>query len=341
MEERIIKDEYGRGIRLKKTKDGYVDATDELAEKDELQENGEQGVEETEEGYEEVAFEFPDLEEDDEDLVSLSPKEAIALRKKKEEEEKARIEEYERYCKEGELLLDSKSFHAAELKFEKALKLDEEATNATVGYWRAKTQDFTNPDELADEYVDSGFENLEGDLGYKAVDVIKSKYHDVFKARKKELEKELEPLVKVLEEKRASRREVIKGRMKKSLTAFLIAFVPTLVTFILTCLFGSKIFSTREGEFITYTIVAGAVFVVGFVFTLVFTNKLLNVIRIHRANERDDSTEDGRKVLRIRDYVELYERLTEGKLVELADGENDEETEEVEENEEVSETTEE
>ena len=32
MEERIIDDEYGRGIRLKKTKDGYVDVTDELTE---------------------------------------------------------------------------------------------------------------------------------------------------------------------------------------------------------------------------------------------------------------------------------------------------------------------
>ncbi|MFR1982428.1 MAG: hypothetical protein ACLS4Z_00830 [Christensenellaceae bacterium] len=34
MEERIIDDEYARGIRLKKTKDGYVDATDELVEKE-------------------------------------------------------------------------------------------------------------------------------------------------------------------------------------------------------------------------------------------------------------------------------------------------------------------
>ena len=32
MEERIIDDEYGRGIRLKKTKEGYVDVTDELAQ---------------------------------------------------------------------------------------------------------------------------------------------------------------------------------------------------------------------------------------------------------------------------------------------------------------------
>ena len=31
MEERMIDDEYGRGVRLKKTKDGYVDVTDEMA----------------------------------------------------------------------------------------------------------------------------------------------------------------------------------------------------------------------------------------------------------------------------------------------------------------------
>ena len=117
MEERIIDDEYARGIRLKKTKDGYVDVTDELAEeerkaaKDEATEDsgelcetpeedaeaaGEteealivEGLEKTleslseEEGTEEVTFEFPELEEDDEDLVNLTPEEAIALRKKK------------------------------------------------------------------------------------------------------------------------------------------------------------------------------------------------------------------------------------------------------------------
>lgn len=68
MEERIIDDEYGRGIRLKKTKDGYVDVTDELSESEA------DGAEEAgEEGTEEVSFEFPDLDEDDEDLVNLTP----------------------------------------------------------------------------------------------------------------------------------------------------------------------------------------------------------------------------------------------------------------------------
>ena len=54
MEERMIDDEYGRGVRLKKTKDGYVDATDELAK----------DVDETE-TEEEIAFEFPTMDEDE------------------------------------------------------------------------------------------------------------------------------------------------------------------------------------------------------------------------------------------------------------------------------------
>ena len=166
MEERIIDDEYARGIRLKKTKDGYIDATDELAEKerraaeeleaDELNATAEEENEaagETEETLvldgldesleetagEEVTFEFPDLEEDDEDLVNLTPEEAIALRKQKEAEEAERKATYKRLCEEGEELLVSGSFKAAELKFEKALGYDEEAVEAAVGYWRKKS----------------------------------------------------------------------------------------------------------------------------------------------------------------------------------------------------------
>lgn len=157
MEERIIDDEYARGIRLKKTKDGYVDVTDELSEKaketpPETEEDsvleGEltESLEDPEaEPEEEVSFEFPELEEDDEDLVNLTPEEAIALRKKKEAEEAARRAEYKRLCEEGEELLLSGSFKAAELKFEKALPLDEEAADAAVGYWRARTSDFPSP----------------------------------------------------------------------------------------------------------------------------------------------------------------------------------------------------
>ena len=306
MEERIIDDEYGRGIRLKKTKDGYVDVTDELAE------GGDDEDVEAEEGYEEVAFEFPDLEEDDEDLVSLSPEEALALRKKKAEEAKARQEEYERYCAEGAGLLSSGSFHAAELKFEKALSLDAEAVEATVGYWRAKTSDFAEPDVLTREYAESGFENLEGDLGYKAVDELKSRYKKVFKKRADELREEMRPIEKTVNEKRAARREKLSARLTKAAWSFSVSLVISLGILAVACVLGSKIFSTKHGEFILPTIIAAAVFVVSLIVTLVLTNKLLNSLRIHRANERDESTEEGRELVRLRNNLEIYERFLEG-----------------------------
>ena len=307
MEERIIDDEYGRGIRLKKTKNGYVDVTDELAETDET----EVADENAEENYEEVAFEFPDLDEDDEDLVGLTPEEAMALRKQKEEEEKARAEEYAKQCEEGEQLLASGSFHAAELKYEKALALDGEALEATVGYWRAKTSDFAEPDVLVGEYAEAGYENLEGDLGYQAVEVLKNKYQSVFNARLEELQEELAPIEESFTKKQADRREIIRGRMVKAGWRFSIALVPTLVCLILTIVFGTNMFSSKTGEFIVLTIVFGVLFIAGLIVTLVFTNKLLNVIRIHRANESEASTEEGRKILVLRDYIEIYTRLTE------------------------------
>ena len=323
MEERIIDDEYGRGIRLKKTKDGFVDVTDELAETEETENQlAENGAEEDGE-YEEIAFEFPDLEEDDEDLVGLSPEEAMALRKKKEEEEKARAAEYARCCEEGRLLLESGSYHAAELKYEKALGLDGEAVDATVGYWQAKTSNFSEPDVLVGEYLESGYENLEGDLGYKAVEILKNKYADVFSRRLQELETEKTPLQTSFEEKQAARREIIGARLKKALLKFSLALVPTLLLLTLTIIFGLNMFSTKTGELIIWTAVFAGVSVVGLIVTLVFTNKLLNVVRIHRANEKESSTEEGRKLMSLKYYIEIYTRLTE-RVIDFASEETEE-----------------
>ena len=316
MEERIIDDEYGRGIRLRKTEDGYVDVTDELAE------SGDDGEETS---YDEIAFEFPDLEEDDEDLVSLSPEEAIALRKRKAEEAENKRRQYAQACEEGERLLDSGSFHAAELKFESALKVDEYGKDAIVGYWRAKTADFTNPDALMGEYAESGVENLEGDLGYEAVDELKRRYPAVFAKRLAELRKEEKPLEEELLEKRGNRREIISEKMTMAAWKFSISTVVTLVILAVAIVLGTKIFSTREGDFILPTIIAGAAFVAALVVSLVFTNKLLNVVRMYRKNERDDSTELGRRLIGVRNYIELYEEF----VTDNGEAEKSEETEEV------------
>ncbi len=300
-EERIIDDEYGRGVKLRKTEEGYVDVTDELAEKGENAENE----------AEEVSFAFPieETEEDDEDLVGLSPEEAAALRKQKAEAAERRKAEYDKKIEEGNALLALGSYHAAELKFEKALQLDDPATLASVGYWRAKTADFKNPEVLIEEYVEAGIESLEYDLGYEAAEIIKRDFREVFARRYKELEDEEKPLAEEVEGKQARRREVLKERRRKSLLAFAISAAPLLLGIILTVVFGLKMFSTPENTYVPYTIAFGAVSLVSFIVFAAFSNKLLNTCRIYKTNESLTSTEEGERLFQIREYKELYAAL--------------------------------
>lgn len=300
MEERIIDDEYGRGVRLKKTKDGYVDVTDELADETVTAEEGEEG--------DEIAFAFPmmNADEDDEDLVGLSPEEAAALMKQKEEEAAKRKAEYQRFCKEGDELLQTGSFKTAELKFEKALLLDDEATEASVGYWRSKTENFAKPDVLMDEYVDAGIENLEYDLGYEAVEIIKREYQDVFKTQYSALCEAEAPLAEEVESKQARRREILSSRLKKSGIAFGVCSVLGLALLALTIAFGLQIPTTRENVHLIPTIIFGVGFFVVLIAFVVATNKFLNDLRMRAANEKLSSTEAGQRLEEIREYKELY-----------------------------------
>ena len=299
MEERIIDDEYGRGIRLKKTADGYVDATDELAE----------GASEEQE-TDEVAFEFPAFgDEDDEDLVGLSPEEAEKVKREKAEAAALRKAEYDRFVKEGEELLQGGNFRLAQLKFEHALSLDEEATQASVGYWRARTEEFKNPDVLVEEYLEAGIETLEFDLGYKAVDIIRETYRDKLQARYNELEAEEKPLAKQVEETQSRRREAIAGRLKKSGLRAGIAAIPSIALLIATLILGLKIFSVKENTFVLPTIICAVAFFMTLIVSVMLTNVFINDLRIRKTNERLSSTDDGARVEELREYMQLYSAL--------------------------------
>lgn len=308
MDERIIDDEYGKGIRLRKTQEGYVEATDESLETSE------------DTATEELEVEFPVLEteEDDEDLVGLSPEEALKLRRKKEEEARARKAEYERLCGEGLALLETGDFQSAELKFEKALMLDDEAVDASVGYWRAKTANFTDPDVLVSEYAEASIESLENDLGVEAVERIKKDYQDVFQRKYKELCDEEKSLVESIEEKKAYRKGILKTRFKKSGLVCLCTMIPMLVLGVLTAIIGMQNFVVREDTYVVPTIILGVATFVFFIAFILLANKWINVVRLLRANEKLESTEDGRRVLEIRDYKQIYVCLLLEKTEETA-----------------------
>lgn len=331
MEERIIDEEYGRGVRFKKTAFGYVDVTDELAA-----EHGD------EEPVDEVAFEFPVLEEEDEDLATLTPEEAAALRQKKKEEAEKRKASYEQACQEGEALLDSGEYAKAETKFEQALQLDGLATHASIGYWRAKTENFKKPDVLIDEYADEDMESMEYDLGVEALDTIRVAYQEEFKARLAALCEEEKPLAEKVEGKQIRRRKILSARLRNSIILFTAFLLPTLAGIVLTAVFGAKIPTTRENTYVLPTIISGGVSFVLFIFWVAFTNKLLNAVRIYAKNERLSSTEDGNRLATIRAYVSLYEELLTNLPAPQQPAQDEAETEEIaeenpaEENEEVS-----
>ena len=325
MEERMIDDEYGRGIRLKKTKDGYVDVTDELAA-----DNTDNG----EELADEVSFAFPitDVDEDDEDLVGLSPEEALALRQKKAADAAKRQAEYAEACQRGEELLAEGSYAEAEKEFERALTLDEIAAVASAGYWRAKTENFAKPDVLAQEYAKDGIESLEYDLGYEAADILRRDYREVFQQRHDELAEEEKPLAQEVEGKQQKRRKVLLSRLIKSSVATAAFAIVTVVMIILAWTSFADRVTVPQGQrtgFIVKACVYAGVAAVSFIVLLLCANKLYNAVRMHLRNERLSSTENGKRLVVVRKYKALYAALLEnGSTADFADESSEEATEE-------------
>lgn len=298
MEERMLDEEYGRGVRLKKTKDGYVDATDELADCEDGEET------------EEIAFAFPpDENEDEEDFAELTAEEVAALKKRRAEEAAAKKAEYDRLCSEGDAFLASGSYKSAELKFERALRFDDEATDASVGYWRAKTADFTQPDVLAEEYANESIESLEYDLGYAATDVIRERYESVFQNRIDELTAEETPLKEKVESAQTRRRTILKARLKTRGWIFGVSAIPALLFLGLALFFGMRIFTTKGNDYIAPTIAFAAAFVVFFIVFAICSNRFLNGLRMYRKNERIEETEEGERLLEIQALKKIYEGL--------------------------------
>ena len=306
MEERIIDDEYGRGVRLRKTKDGYVDVTD-----DQLEDEETDTVEYEEGEGEEIEFEFPVFEDDKdaEELAVMTPEEAEAFIRQREEDQKRRFAKYEQTCAEGEELLESGSVKAAELKFEHALQLDVVATRATVGYWRAKTADFTQPDVLLEDYEREGMQGLEHDLGVEAVQILSQQYAHVFEARIAQLDEEIAPLQESVEEKREKRRVILQDRLKKSSLIAVLFALPTIAFLVFAIIFGVKNFSTRGNEFVVWTIVFAALFFVALIVESILANKAINDARMYRLNKKVGSTEEGKYLQKLQAYKALYETL--------------------------------
>lgn len=307
MEERIIDDEFGRGVRLKKTKDGYVDVTD-------------QATIDAEDDYEgdEVEFSFPVFDVDDEELVGLTPEEAMALQKRREEEAQARKEAYQALCLEGNTALEKEDFIGAQEIFSKAVAIDiaDEPMEANLGLWCAKTENFKNPDVLAEAFAEEGFEEMEYALGYKTTDALREKYKSQFANAKKGWEDKEAELSVAVEKLNAERCEYLKPQIKTKTIGFILSVIPMLVLLITTIVLGFKNFSVRGNSFIVPTAICAGVFLVSVFICVFFANKFINVMRLYSAGKKLYSSDEGQELIQVRAYIGFYDALLKEDIAE-------------------------
>ena len=121
-----------------------------------------------------------------------------------------------------------------------------------------------------------------------------------------ELTEQERPYAEEVEEKQTERRQTLKTRLKNTgflLACFLVPFVALLVTAIF---IGLQNFSTPDDRYVIPTIGLGCAAFIAFIATLLVTNKFFNACRMYAMNENLTSTEEGKALLEIREYKEMY-----------------------------------
>lgn len=333
MEERIIDDEYGRGIRLKKTKDGYVDATDELAEEAKLPESAEKdkaqpeglqdaleaeaenvtdGEEGDAEAADEVLFEFP--EEDDEELAALSAEDAAALIKKREEERKKREEKACALCDTGEALLngavDEETYEKAAAAFDEALCVLPSYERAALGFWRAKTYYGKNLQPLLDEWAAAGYDEFEATFGEECANTLKEEWKESVIAEKKKRDESIAPMKKEYEEKTEKRRAILKERTFNARKKFIPLLSAEIALLVFAAVFALNIFSRADAVFVWLTAACGAAFVLALPFFCVAASRFFHASSLAHANELKSSTKEGRALEQAENESEFLSRMT-------------------------------
>lgn len=281
MEERILDEEEGRGIRIKRTADGETDA-----------------LEGTEGEEEEVAFEFP--EEYDETLAGMSQsqvEEELARREKAREEAAAACK---KLLDEGNALLASEQFEEAEEKFSGATAYDADSETAIFGLFAAATKNFTDTKRL---YTEERAEDLERFDAGRAL--LLEKMGETLKNERAAYKKEAEELRPTVEEAQEKRRKAFAANRKHYIIFTSVALFLTVLFAIATAIAADNILRTSSSMLpVVFTAIAGVLTFLAVTALAVFGFKLLGANRLCRENEKPTSSKDGARL------VELEQRLS-------------------------------
>ena len=309
MEERIIEDE-GRTIKVKRNALGGIeDATDGALPEGGTAEGAsspDAGPGGTEEDVE-FAVDFPE-EEYDEDMVGLTPSQ---LKRAQEERERARREAEEARDKliaEGKKALSSLDYAAAEKSFSQALTYDEECVEALLGVWESRTQGFTDDSPFFIEENAEKFARMPKEVRSFILERVGSRLQD---ARQGILE-EMRPLKAAVEEAREARRGALDANKRYYLVRTAAFGIAAVLLLALVAIFSAFLLRTRGSWPVVGMAVSGGLALVCLIFLVVFLRGLVFALRLSADNEKNEGTEDGRRLALLEGEESCLKLVLEG-----------------------------
>ena len=293
MEERIIEDE-GRTIKVRRNALGGIeDATDGALPEGGAAEGAsspDAGPGGTEEDVE-FAVDFPE-EEYDEDMVGLTPSQ---LKRAQEERERARREAEEARDKliaEGKKALSSLDYAAAEKFFSQALTYDGESAEALLGVWESRTQGFTDDSPFFIEENAEKFAGMPEEVRSSILERVGSRLQD---ARQGILE-EMRPLKAAVEEAREARRGALDANKRYYLVRTVAFGIAAVLFLALMGVFSAFLLRTSGSWPAVCMAVFGGLALLCLIFLVVFLRGLVFALRLSHDNEKNEGTEDGRRL---------------------------------------------
>ena len=293
MEERIIEDE-GRTIKVRRNALGGIeDATDGALPEGGAAEGAsspDAGPGGTEEDVE-FAVDFPE-EEYDEDMVGLTPSQ---LKRAQEERERARREAEEARDKliaEGKKALSSLDYAAAEKFYSQALTYDGESAEALLGVWESRTQGFTDDSPFFIEENAEKFAGMPEEVRSSILERVESRLQD---ARQGILE-EMRPLKAAVEEAREARRGALDANKRYYLVRTAAFGIAAVLFLALMGVFSAFLLRTSGSWPAVCMAVFGGLALLCLIFLVVFLRGLVFALRLSHDNEKNEGTEDGRRL---------------------------------------------
>lgn len=275
-EERLIDDDKDKKYKIRKNAQGEDELY--LSEED---------------AEEEVTFEIPEFEADDEEAALMTPEQLAARERMREEEERRRAEKLANAISEATAAMEEGNFEAARYHLAEVAETDGDNGEVRFLQLKALTHNFTDY-ALAEEAAE-------------VAQAVKEHCTAEQKAALKELsapladrlsktEKELASLGEENEAKKVERREVFIADRKKSLIAFSATAVPLVIFAIIAAIVGNMIYTRKDSTvFIAVTIVFGVLALIAFIATVFTAHSLWKNSQKVKRNENNRNTRLGRE----------------------------------------------